>query len=300
MIRPPTVPSSDGVRASVNPRWRPTVPACQTPSPSPRYLQWVALVLVSATTGCLVLPTPAFHSGSARENLHRRSLEPLQTNQSTRADVILTLGEPDAVSPDEHQLVYRMERIRALWFVGAGYTGIGGVFTRDEYRTFTFNAAGILQTIDQQCHWVTSTDPDKLTSSLAAPMESDHPHLELPADWIHGVDARTAKASQSPPPERGRLLLGATFAGFRSKRQLANEPPVWSVPYDTLADAETHPPRRPRLLVLRRLDGAYDSFVLLRPGRTPLERAARFKALQILQERLHRPAPASEAPSHPP
>lgn len=80
--------------------------------------------------GCIMIPYP--HPPSRIEGSRRSPSEAeigaIVPGQTTRADLLLTLGEPDHVSPDERLMVWRWSTSEwSIFFAaGAGYSGTMG------------------------------------------------------------------------------------------------------------------------------------------------------------------------------
>ncbi|MCX6867218.1 MAG: hypothetical protein NTV46_13550 [Verrucomicrobia bacterium] len=169
-----------------------------------------ALVVLLGMTGC-VIPTPGLDSGEARRNIRKESAGQFQPGKTTRADVMLTLGEPDAVSPDEHMLAYRSEKVAAIFLVGAGYSGGGGSIEKDEYLVFEFDERKRLRKTERSTHWFGSADPaQKLGLSAAATRRDSNIRIETRASWLSGVDDYRKKGFVGAEWVPGTLVLTDT------------------------------------------------------------------------------------------
>jgi outer membrane protein assembly factor BamE (lipoprotein component of BamABCDE complex) len=168
-----------------------------------------ALAMTSA--GCLILPTPEFDSGEARANIKKKTPAQFEPGKTTRAEVILALGEPDAVSPDECSLVYRSEKVCGLWFVGGYYSGAGGTIERDRYLVAEFDAHGVLAKFERSAPWVGSKPPGVLVRSTTLASQ-------------HKMSGRAGSAT--PDTQRGKPDLpcraGWENAPRESKRRNRN------------------------------------------------------------------------------
>ena len=122
----------------------------------------LALALTLATSGCLIIPTPEYDSGKARANINKKTPQRFEPGKTTRAEVMMALGEPDAVTPDERKLAYRSEKVCGLWFVGGGYSAAGGTITKDRYFVAEFDERGVLLKAERSSTWIGS----KYASSL--------------------------------------------------------------------------------------------------------------------------------------
>ena len=131
-----------------------------------RILLGLAGLLVT-TSGCLIIPMGGKDSGIARRNITTNTVANLQAGVSNRMDVLLALGEPDAVTEDECKFAYWAEKIDAYWVVG-GYGGAaGGTIAREQYLIVQFDADGNVQKCEQiQRHIVRR--PEKI---LGAPVQ---------------------------------------------------------------------------------------------------------------------------------
>src|SRR6266581_9613371 len=86
---------------------------------------WPAVLLASLLSGCIV-PLPNRDTGNPRKDLGQPTASRIEPGVATIEDVLLKLGEPDAVSPDERSLAYRSQRTLAIWIAGGGYSAGGG------------------------------------------------------------------------------------------------------------------------------------------------------------------------------
>jgi hypothetical protein len=135
---------------------------------------WVLMTfLLGLSSGCLIIPTPESDSGNARANLNPQSITNIQPAITTIQDVILALGEPDAVSPDERKLVYRSEKIVGVWFIAGGYNADGGVLTRDRYLLIELDERGVVQSRKLSAPWFPST-PDRLMKTSETLTKPEH------------------------------------------------------------------------------------------------------------------------------
>lgn len=67
--------------------------------------------------GCLIIPTD-YYTAHSRENTGEKPQESIIPGTTTRQEVLLKLGEPDEISPDETELWYDAEKVKALVIVG--------------------------------------------------------------------------------------------------------------------------------------------------------------------------------------
>ena len=90
----------------------------------------LATGLAILTSGCLIIPTPHFDSGRTRSRFDKRSLGQIEPGVTSREQVLVQFGEPDAVSSDRRKIAYRSEKVVAYWFAAGGYQASGGTLTK--------------------------------------------------------------------------------------------------------------------------------------------------------------------------
>jgi hypothetical protein len=123
----------------------------------------LVLMLAMLTAGCLVIPIPTNRQAPGlRTNITPHTLDRLGTNRVSRTEVLLKLGEPDEVSPQEHLLRYHTERIKwdIYWAVAGGYSADGGDLEVRKYYDLVlhFDDAGRLS----EGSWLAGWNPNKL------------------------------------------------------------------------------------------------------------------------------------------
>jgi hypothetical protein len=195
-----------------------------------------AVALLALCAGCVIIPTPEHDSGKARFNVNVEIISRIQPGASTIEDVILCLGEPDAVSSDERRLAYRSEKIVAYWIAGGGYSGGIGALTKDRYLLFELDAAGVVTKSDPSVTWLVSTSPDRLLRAGEAgvrPPGGEAARFSATAVWYPHCDGLTFSTAGSPAGV-GQLVLTATALEFRDSRQFGNAEPELVLPYEAL------------------------------------------------------------------
>ena len=97
---------------------------CVTSAESARPALWAwfkavltTLAFAGLTSGCILIPTPHYYATGSRKNLSEQSTNMIRSEVDTIEDVLLKLGEPDAVSPDERRMVYSSKKIIGQMFV---------------------------------------------------------------------------------------------------------------------------------------------------------------------------------------
>jgi len=229
-------------------------------------------------TGCLVIPTPEFNSGSARANLGKQTLLRFEPGKTTRTDVMLALGEPDAVSPDERQLAYRSQKICGFWFVGAYYSGTGGVFEKDRYLVFDFDAEGRLEKTERSVHCLTSANVATVLPATATGdygLRAEEICRRSCAVWYPHLNGFKDKHWEMVPGFPGQLLFTRSNLVFISQAQFANAPPELAIAYASLQECRVDNYFLGRRLVVRTQAGESHAFALQQSiGGTPDKQAA--------------------------
>ena len=249
---------------------------------------WFMALCLLGMTGC-VIPTPGLDSGAARRNIRGQTPGQFQPGRTTRAEVMLALGEPDAVSPDERTLAYRSEKIAAIFLVGAGYTGGGGSIKKDEYLVLVFDAHGRLQKTERSSHWLGSADPAlKLGLTAATSRRDSNIRIETRASWLSGVDDYRAKGFVGAEWVPGMLVLTNTQLRFYSGSQFGNEGAVFSLPYKAMAEAREDRLFIGRLLAVRTRAGQHYAFQIRGYSSRTIDREALGRIQQFLDSKIPR------------
>lgn len=256
----------------------------------------LATTVMALATGCLLLPTPGLSSADSRTNVGKQPPPQFEPGRTKRAEVILTLGEPDAVSPDESKLAYRSERILAVW-IWIYYDVMAGDFTKDRYLVTEFDPSGTLVTVKNTSTWVGSkhaslllgyggggTEPGGASGGTGTSAQGG---LMLRCSWLAGVDGFKGRAADSLG-QTGRLYLGDSRLEFYSDAQFANAEPVLILAYDSLTEVRIAKFLMGRRLVIRSRTGAPHSFQFYGATGNDPGNAALQAALTFLQARVKR------------
>jgi len=204
----------------------------------PQWWRLVAVTLCCLTlAGCIIIPTPQFNSGNARRNLGPDTPARFEPGKSTRTDVLLALGEPDAVSADERTLAYRSEKVAAYLLVGGYGTGAAAPLTRDEYLVCEFDARGRLTKVERSTQWGSAKLERKVAPSGSVGGPTAKVRIDTRASWLSGVDDYRTKGFADAKWVQGRLVLTDTELRFFSRSDFGNAPPALSLPLRTLSAA---------------------------------------------------------------
>ncbi len=224
-----------------------------------------ALTLLMFGSGCLIIPTPEFDSGSARANFNQQSLAQLQPGVTTMEDVLLRFGEPDAVSPDERKLGYRSEKVAGIWILAGGYSAASGAITRDHYLLVELDENGVVRNRNLSAQWFFPRTPDSLLETkgwlgASSAAMDETAAISGPVFWFPNTEG-FKKLSLGPGEySRGYLALTPTGLQFRDRTQLGNTPPRWLLPYSMLTECRTAKFGLGRRVVIRTRDHQVHSF----------------------------------------
>lgn len=90
----------------------------------------VCSIVLAATAGC-VIPTPgALDQGSPRANIAQNVTESLKPYDTTRADILLRLGNPTERIAGDRFFIYDWATVDLIWAFCAGGECIGGPLAR--------------------------------------------------------------------------------------------------------------------------------------------------------------------------
>jgi len=254
----------------------------------------LAMALLVCTPGCLILPTPEFNTGNARANINKKTPNQFESGKTTRAEVVMALGEPDAVSPDESKLAYRSEKVCGLWFVGGYGSAAGGTITKDRCLIAEFDPQGVLVKVERSA---TLVGPSQAVRALsqAAPTDSvaktdaslqTTVRLQKPARWLAGVDGYKPRGAASMLGEAGQLLLTDAELQFISNSQFANAPPALTLAYVTMVEVRVDKYVFGRRLVVRCHGDEVHSFDVLGPRAMATDKQALLAVAGFLQAQV--------------
>ncbi len=104
----------------------------------------VLLVLTGVgLSGCILIPTPSVVDYSVITN---KTIESLEPGKTTRADVLLKLGEPGERLEDDRIFVYHWKQVAGFGMVP---TALGGSMTNDHYLSLEFGPDNRLKRVKE-------------------------------------------------------------------------------------------------------------------------------------------------------
>lgn len=119
-----------------------------------RHLHHCLLLLAAAPlAGCLIIPTD-YYTIDSRRNVDNEPLTTIVPGKTTRQELLLSLGEPDAASADETELWYVASKIRAIIIVGDR----GSEYRVDSCHVLHLDGRGQIARI--QLHEMTDNRPE--------------------------------------------------------------------------------------------------------------------------------------------
>jgi hypothetical protein len=270
--------------------------------------------LLMCVTGCvlLVVPTPQRDTGYARTNLTQLTPQQFTVGTTTKEEVILALGEPDAVSSDEHKLAYRSEKTVAVWIfaAGGGYSAVatGGGINRERFCIFEFDPQGRLLQATQNGTWSGEQGfgPPKLTPtnlnddpySVPASLASEWPWRTFPnAYWLANVNGYEGRGAEAMTGVPGRLFVTESNLVFLSRARFATDEPALKLQFSDLAGVSvnqcflTQQYLFPKRLVIGTRSGQFHSFEIHKPGSiwNMQDKAAMRAACDFIKARINQP-----------
>jgi outer membrane protein assembly factor BamE (lipoprotein component of BamABCDE complex) len=258
------------------------------------------VALMFGATGCLVIPTPHSDSGYARTNVNQHAQEQFVPGKTTREDVIVALGEPDAVSMDEHHLAYRSEKVVALWIVGGGYSATGGTIYKNRFYVFEFDSQGRFQTVRQtgQLGMVEGAHEPQLANpalSLAS-SSSTVANVSRSAFWMRDINGFQGLKGQFSIGKAGQLMLTESNLVFSTESQFADAEPELKLPLTSITNVCVAKSSFLRRLVVQTDAGKIHSFEIVKPsglGGVWQDKPAMQAACDFIQSRIKPTRPES-------
>ena len=230
----------------------------------------MGLALAYSTTSCLIIPIPPVHSGYARTNVNQHAQEQFVPGKTTREDIIMAFGEPDAVSMDEHHLAYRSEKVVALWIAGGGYSASGGTIYKNHFYVFEFDSQGRFQTVRETGGWgmVEGAHEPQLANwaFYLASSNSTVVNVSPSALWLPDINGFQGLRAQFTIGKAGQLLLTESNLVFSTEDHFANAEPELKLPLTSITNVCVAKSTFLRRLVVYTDAGKVHSFEIIKPS----------------------------------
>ena len=249
--------------------------------------RWVLLMAgLLLQTGCIVLPTPHMDTGETRRNIGSQTPAQFKPGKTTRTDVLLTLGEPDATSVDERKIAYHSQKMVGVLLVGGYGTGAAAPLTKDDYLVCEFDARGRLVKVERSSHWLGSEDLERKVGAVDT-LTRDHGRIRMDtrASWLSGVDDYRTKGFAGAQWIDGRLVLTDTHLRFASRGDFGNAPPVLSVPLRSITAVTEDRIFTGSLLAVQTREGKYYAFQIWGDHKWTIDREKQREIVAMLNRR---------------
>ena len=258
----------------------------------------LAILLTSLLSGCIVIPFSNRETGNARKDLGQATANQIDPGTATIEDVILELGEPDAVSPDERTIAYRSQRSVAAWIIAGGYSTGGGTIDEVRFLVIEFDEHGIVrrcQATNQMTSLFSPPIRDTPQAVIATPISSigDEPvRLSGIGDWFPDYELTAWKI---PPTQRsGRVLLTDSRICYLSHDQLGNSAPLFSMDYQSIAECKLCTSFSVKWIILRTKEGKAHSLMVWKTSWTDNELTKRI--VSFIQSKIQASGPPQANP----
>lgn len=248
------------------------------------------ITLISMILTACPIPIPKGDLFDSRQNLGDSVPEFIVVGKTTRAEILLALGEPDGASEHSEWFVYlRTASTGGVAFVVAAGGGMGGVsfegmtarrlhiyFDTDgvvkkaTHDTVACSANSILvgnaTTTPNQTDPCTRKSPgDASTQEVLAnvTLDDERPYQAFASTWWHpGVRGFERIRAMQPetPPTKGTLVVGAKSLRFVLPESDSKSDPLIKVDYPAITEVFVDKLGRGRRVVIKRLSGTFESF----------------------------------------
>lgn len=222
----------------------------------------ILYLMILTVSGCMIIPVPRYDTAPSRCNISEQETRRFEPGATTRRDLILALGEPDAVSIDERKLVYCWQRVVAWWiivgFEGTAGAGDAGEIYDADFFVAEFDARGVL------VRFAESKRFPELVPTLSS--YGDHRILlQNSAKLYAGVDGFKGIWYRVNNGIPGQLLLTEHAVIFIEDALLSNAAPTREWAYPLIRKERLAKFGRSRRLVLYDHSGGVSSIEVLDP-----------------------------------
>ncbi len=106
----------------------------------------VTTILLFLCVGCLYIPMLDQVTADSRGEIEEEYLELLEVDYTTRAEVVLTLGEPEYAAGGDKFFIYSWERLYGVFIICSwGYAACGGIpVTKEFFLLIEFDEEGYM------------------------------------------------------------------------------------------------------------------------------------------------------------
>lgn len=231
-------------------------------------------LLAMGLGGCLVIPQRHAATGDSRTNITHATSQQFTPGRTTMPELILALGEPDAVSSDELTLVYRLEHRMlvggGIVAVPFGGTAIGGRLIQEGQYIFDFDKRGILVSTNDTLHtlWANSGQLSDITFFQDGPglhpiLKNKNPPFDHDcAVWYQGGDRYSRLKDLFSWGIAGRLVISDSTLYFFPHRNFANAPPALAIALSSVQEVRAAGLLLSRRLVVKDKAGRINTFQL--------------------------------------
>lgn len=232
-------------------------------------------LLLATPAACIVVPLSRRDSPDTRQNIGEEVPAFIVAGATSRADVLLALGEPDGASDNGAQFVYtRGARLGGLFFAGCGYvTCAGGSTEKMAYDRLIIrfdDAGAVLGARHERVSCDESSQQRGPCVSLAGldaapaePIRIPGAHVFPRATWYQGIRLGTFSSyPRSGIP--GNLVVGESFLSFYSAGADTGSAPILAIPYGEIAHVglAKNILLTSRAIVIQRASGTFESFAI--------------------------------------
>ena len=262
----------------------------------------LAALMPLAVAGCAMGPMLPRDVPQSRRNVGESVPDFIVAGKTTRADVLIGLGEPDGATEGGEQFVYTSVRGRGGFF----FFSLRGSFDLEKrsYRRLVilFDDAGVVKNSrlevasclgsDQyresgpdehsQCVDMTGRDlPPVDSGDASAAEELAHGQVFEPAQWLPGGRGFDS-ASPGGLAVDGRLVVGESSVLFLPPQADSRTGPLIKLAYGQMAEFYVDKSWLNRRLVIMRTAGTYESFSI---GGAWVDRKATEAAAALIETR---------------
>jgi hypothetical protein len=244
---------------------------------------WCGLLML-ILPACIIIPVPRYDTAETRRNISEQEISVFKPGITTRRDVILALGEPDAVSIGERRLVYCRQQVVA-WGMIAGFegpaaAGDAGDICDTDFFVAEFDVGGVLINFAEAKHF-----PEMIPR--LSNYGGNKVILQKTANWYPDMNGFHPLWHKSVYGNRGQLLLTDIELIFIAYEPFANDGPDCRIAFSAIAAVRLDAFGPACRLVIRGKTGALNSFDILKPkGWMITEKEASQQVHEFLQKKI--------------